>query len=226
MKVTVVSQNKEKIKPSLKGSGFVIDDKNPEFVVSFGGDGTLMKAEELFPGLPKIILRDSAICKKCSKLSNEIVLEKIKNGQYRIDEVTKLQAAANGENLSALNDIVVHNADPRHAIRYHVSINNALTHHEIIGDGIIAATPFGATGYYRSITHSYFDTGIGLAFNNSIEQSDHMILSDNTKIELEIARGPAIVYADNQDKTITLETGAKITIKKADHKAKIVMPLE
>lgn len=222
MKVVIVGRNKNSIEPFLEEHGFVVDEKNFEFVVSYGGDGTLMRAEEIYPGVPKMILKDSLICKKCSTLSNEEVIEKIKIGEFVIEEMPKLRAVIDNQEIEGLNDIVIHNKDPRHAMRYRISVNGKLIHHEIIGDGIVVATPFGSTGYYRSITDSFFEVGIGLAFNNSIEQSDHMILNDDSVIELEVARGPAIVYSDNQEKIIEIDTGAIVRIEKGTRKAKIV----
>ena len=222
MKVAVFGHSKDKILPLLSASGFSITSENPEFVVSYGGDGTLMRAEAAFPGIPKIILKDSFICKKCSYFSNEIVLEKIQKGDYEIEEMFKLSAAAKGTELIGFNDIVVHNKDPRHAIRYRVKVDGKEIPREIIGDGIVVATPFGSTGYYRSITDSFFEIGIGLAFNNSTEQSDHMILGEGSVIELAVSRGPAIVYADNHEKTIDLGTDGSVRIKRAEEKAKVV----
>lgn len=224
MKVTVVGRNTSDIEPLLEQYGFEVVGENPEFVVSYGGDGTLMKSEEFYPGIPKIILKDSMICKKCSPFTNEVVLQKIKNKEYVIESMTKLIATINDKEFHGLNDIIVHNKDPRRAMRYHVEINGKRTHHEVIGDGIVVATPFGATGYYRSITHSYFDTGIGLAFNNSIEPSDHIVLREGSQILLEVTRGPAIVYADNHETILEIEAGARVIIAESPHKAQIVVP--
>ena len=150
------------------------------------------------------------------------MLDKIAAGEYKIEEIFKLSVKTKTEELIGFNDIVVHNKDPRHAIRYKISVDGRLIQHEIIGDGIVVATPFGSTGYYRSITDSFFETGIGLAFNNSTEQSDHMILSEGSKIELSVTRGPALVYADNHEKMFELEMGDSIVIEKSKEKARIV----
>jgi NAD kinase len=149
-------------------------------------------------------------------------LEKIKQGKYIIENHPKLVAMAKNKKLVAMNDITVHNGDPRSAIRYKFAVNGRWTTHEIIGDGVVLATPLGSTGYYRSITDSFFEVGIGLAFNNSTEQSDHMVLKEDSKIELEITRGPAMVFVDNVNDNITLELGDVVTLQKSDYFTKIV----
>jgi NAD kinase len=138
----------------------------------------------------------------------------------------KLRATVGGKTLEALNDIVVHNADPRHAIRYGVIADGRNIHDEVIGDGIVCATPLGSTGYYRSITDSVFEAGIGLAFNNSTEQTDHMVLADTSTITIAITRGPALCYADNQEESLPLAAGDCVTIQKSDTTATMVVVSE
>ncbi|MFA6136294.1 MAG: hypothetical protein WC705_02985 [Candidatus Paceibacterota bacterium] len=225
MKITIFSEkNTEEIKLFL-GNGFEFVEENPEIVLVQGGDGMLLKSEIAFPEIPKLLIKGSQICKLCSPIDNEKILEKFKNNSYSIEEFMKLEARVEGkDSLIGINDITVHNADARHAIRYKVYINqkSVVNGNEIIGDGIVVATPLGSTGYYRSITDSFFEVGMGLAFNNSTEQSDHMVLKENAVIELEITRGPALVYADNNPNSITLENGAKVVVSKSDKKAKII----
>jgi NAD+ kinase len=215
MKVTVFGDNKSEAEELLKKLGFELVPNNPEFVVSYGGDGTLMKSEFAYPSIPKIVLKDSLICKVCSKFSNEEVLAKIQKGSYEIKPLIKLEATAGGRTVRGMNDIIVHNADHRHGIRYQLWTDERQLGGTIIGDGIVVATPFGSTAYYRSITDSTFETGIGLAFNNSTEQMDHVVLEDSKTIKVKIVRGPAVVYADNQEECLRLKEEDEIVIKKS-----------
>lgn len=230
MKVLIFGNHPEKIKDIVAQYSFTMVDKDPEFVISYGGDGTLILSEFMYPGIPKIVLRDSNICKMCKfgsgSFENEEVLRRVRDGAYHIADVWKLEAEAKGKSLIALNDITVHNSDPRHGIRYKIIVDGSMELHEVIGDGVVVATPFGSTGYYRSITDSYFETGIGLAFNNSTEQADHVVLAEQRTIVLKLTRGPANIYADNQDEVIALETGESVTIKKAAAPARIVRVVE
>lgn len=227
-KVIIYNHKKEEAKKLLKKADFdVVESLTdiPEFVVSYGGDGTIMRAEYQYPGVPKIILQGSRICKKCSNLSNEEILQKVKKGKYKIKKHFKLQVKAKNKVLTAMDGILVHNKDPRHGIRYKVEISGKSIGHEIIGDGVVVATPFGATGYYRSITDSVFEVGIGVAFNNSTEQADHMVLREDAEIKLHITRGIAEVFADNQKEYIELDDGDEVVIKKSNEFVGLVYPV-
>ena len=224
MKVIIVGDKAKIILPLVKKYGFSIVEKKPDFIVSYGGDGTLMISEYMYPGVPKIILKGSLICKKASPFPNEEVLKRVKAGKYEIEKAWKLEANANGKKLLGLNDIVVHNSNTRHAMRYTVSVDGAAIGGGIIGDGVVVATPFGSTGYYRSITDSSFEVGMGLAFNNSTEQADHIVLNEERRLLITVTRGPSTVYADNQEDSIVLQTGDMVAINKSKQYAKIVRP--
>lgn len=221
-RVCVVGKERGEVVPLLREAGFSVVERDPELVASYGGDGTLMRAEALFPGVPKVVLKGSAICKRCSPLPNGKVLGLVRDGKYRIEELMKLEARAKGKALLGVNDVIVHNGDPRHAIRYRVTVDGRPVGGEIVGDGIVVATPFGSTAYYRSITDSFFEVGIGLAFNNSTEQSDRMVLGENSVVTLEVVRGPAAVYADNGEEMIELYEGDCVTVGKSREVARLV----
>lgn len=224
MKIVVFGKDTKNAERLLSERNFEIVSEMPDVVVSCGGDGTLILSEFHFPGVPKLPLRSSRVCKLCAPFENEEVLDLFAKDAYSTRNLTKLDISANGTKLHGVNDVMVHNADPRHAIRYRVSINGKERfNHEIIGDGVVVATPFGSSGYYRSITGSIFSAGLGLAFNNSTESFDHMVLKEDDAITLTITRGPARAYADNQEEYIELSEGDVVEIRKSLHSARLVV---
>lgn len=214
--------NTDELRRTAERLGFSIVERKPEIIISYGGDGTFMRAEDAWPGIPKVIVRGSVVCKLCSPLENGEVLARIAGGTYSIEELWKLTAETAGGKLEGVNDIVVHNGNPRHAIRYELSVNEKRIGTQIIGDGVVVATPLGSTGYYRSITDSFFEVGMGLAFNNSTEQSDHIVLKESAVIRIRITRGPAVVYADNKEEALELREGDEVEIRKSDAVARVV----
>lgn len=212
-KFSIVGHDNEKIKQLFVDKGYFFDEKKPEFVISYGGDGTLLKSEYLYPSLPKLFIKNTKIGKLAQKKENEEIISGFISGKYNIKKIKKIEALINNEEkIIGTAEITLHNSDPRIAIRYKVRIDNEDIHHELIGDGIIVCNSIGSTGYYRSITDSYFEVGIGLAFNNSTEQSDHVVLNNSRHIFITITRGPATIFGDNQEKFFNIKDGDMIEL--------------
>ncbi len=212
----------EDLRNRMTGRGFVHDQNDPEFMVSLGGDGTFLRAERRFPGLPKLCVRDSLVCFKCHDEPVGEMLEMITNVQYRIHEVMKLRASTAEMEFQATNDITIRNADPRRAIRFRLTVNGEEVGETLIGDGIVAATPFGSTGYYRSVTGSSFEEGLGIAFNNLTEPRQPLRLGTDAEVRIEIVRGSAHLTTDNASLLGLFEQGDAITIGKSDEVARLV----
>lgn len=223
-RVKVCGRNRAEILPRLAKLGIVVDEVCPEVVISYGGDGTLLGAEREWPGVPKVALRDSERCELCSHESNDAILRHFAEGTLKRTEFIKLRAEAAGRAFTCLNNAILHNAVIAAGVRYRVWIDDEpYGRGEIIGDGLVVATPFGSSAYYRSITHSTFRLGIGLAFNNSIEPINHLVLPNTSIVRMAIMRGPAIIVGDQMPDHIALQQGDEVTIRRAPENAVILV---
>jgi len=193
--------------------------ENPDVVISYGGDGTLLAAEREYPGIPKLPMRNSLVCKKCPPHTNEVLLKALADQKIEQKSYQKMSASFQDVTLEGLNEVVITNPLPIHAVRFSVSKNDQSITDLVIGDGIVAATPFGASGYFHSITRQKFTQGFGLGFNNPVSSTASIFFDETDTITVTIIRAPATVTADNNPYVSPLEDGAIVTITKAQQAA-------
>ncbi len=224
LRVAICGRNLGALRRLLANLPVSVVTSRPEIVISYGGDGALLGAERDFPGIPKLPLRDSGRNPQCPAHGEKKFLDLLVRGKLTPAPLLKLEAVCGEQTLTAVNDIVLHNRVTTSAIRYRIWLDDELYANRIVGDGLVAATPFGSTGYYRSITHSLFKLGIGLAFNNSTEPTDHLVIRDETVIRVEILRGPAVLLADNcpASHTIHLKRHDTVIIRKSPQTASVL----
>jgi NAD+ kinase len=237
MKFAIVSKdNTQRIVDVLNMFGLDIDKNQPDFVISYGGDGTVLFSERKYPGIPKITLRRSnsgSGGSRCiySVFELEDILLKIESGKYTIKEEIKLVAELKQRDYisagEALNEVQIHNASPIKAIRFFVEVDDKKVFgEEIIGDGIIIATPFGSTAYYKSVGGKRFEKGIGIALNNpyNVEREPlHIDEGFNPTILIRILREEGFLLFDNDNKMIPVKKEDEIIVRKSENIAKFVV---
>jgi NAD+ kinase len=224
MKALLMGRNLEEIRLIVERK-FDIVDNSPDIIITHGGDGALLGAEYKYPGIPKLPTRDCITAPLCSSHNNyELLFDDFIKGKLKKTYLEKLSATVISQNIDSIygiNDVFIHNLDCVSALRYKVEIDNKLYANEIIGDGVGLATVHGSTAYYRSITHSIFRIGIGLAFSNSTEVTNHLVLSKTSQVKIKIIRGPAILVADNSPNKIKIDVGDEIIMSLSPKKAEI-----
>jgi len=100
---------------------------------------------------------------------------------------------------------------------------------KVIGDGLLVATPFGSSGYYRSISGGVFETGLGVAFNNVHKPANaprSITLSSAGRVELRLlttTRSASAVLARDDDTDVhELESSELVSISLSDQVVEIV----
>lgn len=214
LRVLTYGRNLEDLLPLLKQFPVELVQENPDLVISHGGDGSLLGAERLFPGVPKCPIRDRKQNPKCPRHSEIDVLKKLFSGKLECQRLEKLRGkVAGGDILEGMNDLVLSRELVACAIRYRVWIDGQLLRSQVVSDSLVVATPFGSTGYFQSITHGNFKAGVGLAFNNAMDGANFTVLPAQTTITVQILRGPALLAADNNPDMLTLKDNDSIELR-------------
>lgn len=222
MKAILRGESSERIRPWAEAAGFRVVEgaDGADCCICFGGDGTLLGAEREFPGLPKVPVRDRADPDDLRRTAEDL-LRRVVAGDASVTRLPMLQARSNGHLLTAMNDVFIRNEIVTSAVRLVVEIDGVVHFGEVVGDGLVVATPFGSSAYYRSITNSVTHVGIGLAFNNSTEPVNHLVLAETSKIDVRITRGPALLAADNNPAIVPLKAGDSVRIEHSEREAVI-----
>ncbi|HHE36423.1 MAG TPA: NAD(+)/NADH kinase [Candidatus Woesearchaeota archaeon] len=226
MKVAICSKySKEKIIKILHKKGFKLVKREPDLVISYGGDGTILYAENKYPNVPKLVIKTNSRKLREYEYDPEELenkLEKIRKQEYSLVEEMKLKAKYKCRILEALNEIQVRNKLLTKAIRFSLEAGNK-AFEELCGDGIIIATPFGSTGYYNSTGGKPFKKGVGLAFNNlHLRDISSKVLPEGIRIKVRINKGDALLIKDNDEKFIKLSRGDQVNVKKSNNNAMFI----
>ena len=208
----------------LVEQGFELVSENPDFVVCYGGDGTVLFAERAFPEIPKLVIKTSRACRMYDYKLEDLaeLLSRILSGDFEIHSEMKLVAEAKGRTLVGLNEVQVHLKLPIYAVRFSLSVDGK-EYDNLIGDGVIVAAPFGSTAYYSATGGKSFDEGIGISFNNlHYKKQDSFVVPDSSVVKIAISRGPAWLLADNNEDFIELDAGDSVTIRKSGSVANFI----
>lgn len=225
------SQAESLIKTVRKHESLVLVDKDPDVVVCFGGDGTLLAAELRWPGVPKVPVLNSRRGHRCIPHPAHEVLRGLANKQLVSNHYMKIEGELlregkpiYPETMVALNEFNVHMGLINSAVRFQLWLNGDPYDDgvELLGDGFVVCTPFGSTAYFAQITRGVFTQGIGVAFKSTNAHVDHLVLPDDTEFRLRITRGPAVLAFDSADEYVQLEEGDELMVRKHQKGATIL----
>ena len=223
--IAVYGKKSDLLEKLLAERGFEIirpEDDPEALILCYGGDGAMLGAELRYPNRLKMPVRDCETAPHCRKHSLEWQLDAMMNGQLRESALMKLQGTLGKMTRYAVNDVFIHNTNNVSALRYQVKIDDDIYAKEVVGDGVGVSTVHGSTAYYRSITHGSFRVGIGIAFSNSTELLNHLVLQEDSVIKVRILRGPSELVFDNSPDVTPLKEGDIVTIRKSDQVARML----
>ena len=192
--------------------------ENVDFLVTLGGDGTLISVARRSYKFDKPILGINA--GKLGSLTDinpdniEEFLDKFLKGEYRVDERMVIEVDYKKSKLYAFNDVVISKDVISSMIHINVDTNESHLN-RYYGDGLIISTPTGSTAYNLSaggpvvypLTEGFILTPI---CPHSLTQRP-LILPSHFEIDLEVDENAAKLIIDGQE---IFDMKGKIKIKK------------
>ena len=217
-RLLVVGDERALAAAAAEAAGFTLVRRDPQVVLCHGGDGTLLRADREWRDAPKLPVRLASRARLCPDHQLPARLAALAAGRLREEELTRLALCVGTRRWLALNDVVLRNDSPATAVRVRLSGVEG----EICGDGLVFATPFGSSGYYRSITREMVPDGFGVAFNNSTEERAPLRRGADATVEVEVTRGPAVLAVDNDLRSLPMRDGHRFQVTLAPERAVVL----
>lgn len=190
----------------------IFDDDNPDYIFSFGGDGTILRAiHQYIERIESIYFIGINLGKLGFYTDFEAkervsLIDLIENKEYKIDSYPLLEYVLQNQDECkcgyGLNEVAIIN--PLHTQIIDVYIDDR--HFETFrGTGFLASTPTGSTAYSKSLGGSVIDPHIKslqlteiASINNRVYKtlSSPLVLSQNTTVTLKSDFSNAYVTVD------------------------------
>jgi NAD+ kinase len=136
-----------------------LDGTRLDYLLTFGGDGTLLRGARLLAGAPVPILGVNlgrvGFLTTAHPAELGAALDAMVRGDYVTEERITLRSSVAGrseaalESAIALNDVVLHKGGVARVVRMHVYVDGSLLG-AYSADGIVVGTPTGSTAYSLS----------------------------------------------------------------------------
>ena len=204
-----------------------------DFVISMGGDGTMLRAANRVGAkeIPVLGINMGRLGFLADVLPDEIdtALQEIYTGQYKIEEHSVIMIETDGEFLEgspyALNDIALLKRDNALMITIRCCVDgDYLVTYQ--ADGLIVSTATGSTAYSLSnggpiIVPSANNLCITPVAPHSLNMRP-VVVTNNVVIELEVESRNHNYLVAVDGRSERMQEGTKIVVHKAPHKVKIV----
>lgn len=209
------------------------DDFDADFVISMGGDGTLLKAAARVgaKNIPIIGVNFGRLGFLSDTMPSEIdmAIDALYKGDFALENHAAINVDIKGNGIQgqwvALNDIAVLKRDTAAMISIHTSIDDeyVVTYQ---ADGLIISTPTGSTAYSLSnggpiVVPSADVLCLTPVAPHSLNIRSIVINgSSEVMLSVESRSHNFLLAVDGQ--SITMKEGTKVRISKAQHQVKIV----
>ncbi len=200
-----------------------------DFLISLGGDGTLLSVVRKTYMYKKAILgiHLGTLGFLTDIIFDDVLsfVENFKKDLYTIDNRMLIEALVGNKTCIAFNDIVISRKSISSMIKINAKIDN-IPFNSYYGDGIILSTPAGSTAYNLSVggpivyplTEAFILTPIA---SHSLRQRP-LVLPANFEIEFTILdKQGAVLIIDGQD-TYEIKQNSSVKIKISSHKVKLI----
>lgn len=236
---TLIANHSKHIKDFSYFKVFEELDKSFDFLVSVGGDGTILRAITFVKDIdiPIVGINTGRLGFLATIQVDAIekALQDIIDKKYKISEriLLSVETSPENEDISSLNFALNEIAVSRKNTTSMITVDTHLDGEFLTSywsDGLIISTPTGSTGYSLSCGGPVITPGANSFALTPIAPHNlsarPLIIPDSTEIQLRVDGREEQHLLSLDSRIATLDNGTLITIKKADFKIKMIDLLE
>ncbi len=180
---------------SQDGKMIPLKNMKVDFIITIGGDGTILRTCITIPKPePPILGVNMGVRGFLTEVEPKdacAAVDKILNGDFKIEKCAKLTASTDGEPIpDALNDVVISGGEPSKILYMQIYKDNQ-PNLKVEADGLILSTQTGSTGYCLSAGGPVLDPKIDAIVLTpicSLTTFRSMVFPANSKITVESLR--------------------------------------
>ena len=233
IKYEVVDKSfEESIKKKIMSFGYSIDNSNPDYVFSFGGDGTFLKAVQKYLSqldhVKFVCVNKGKLGFFCDFKEEELdeILSNLDGDKYSLSSYRLLTARINNEDIFAVNEVRIEN--PFHTLTSEVLVNGSELE-TFRGNGLVVCSAIGSSAYNKSLGGALLDSALEVMqikeiapISNCLYTSliNPLVVPSTSKITFKGNFKEVVLGYDHLTKK-ELST-SEITISLSDKKVKIV----
>lgn len=236
----------EALSRKLRSLGHDLDETYPDFVLVWGGDGSILRTARNYPNTPLVGLRIESVGHLAEVNGEEwkYALDKLQQQEYILEEASHIELIGPDVQISGVNEVYFFR-EYEHATRMNVFIDDQEVYGSVLfGDGCLAATPRGSTAYSWTVGRkivlapqdsAFVFTPLSCGFLNQLQQvnnrqvariAEQIRVADPKTVTVEILRGGRNkIAADGLDiikKYISLQQGDHLIFRKAQSHTQFV----
>ncbi len=208
----------------IGGEGKDLAEMDPEYLITVGGDGTILRAS-LYVDCPIFPIKAGNLGFLTEVKLHEVedALQKFLKGEFFIEERGKLDVIYNGERYAVTNEVALKGRLTK-LNRFNVTIRGEGSH-RYRADGLVISTPTGSTGYSFSlggpVIHPELDAILICPIAPFRDVLRSIVVPTSKEIEVEICENLWFMVLDGQIMKEYRSPGS-VLVKKSEKKLKII----
>jgi len=198
--------------------------KKVDFIVTVGGDGTILRTFRKYKDTP-VLPVNMGTHGYLTEINPEDYL-KIPDilQKHKIEERSKLSVIKNGKKIGeVLNEVIMRAREPTKVANFLLRYDNS--EETITGDGVIVATPTGSTAYSLSaggpVVHIKTKAIVITPLASLNRKNLPKIIPDTFEVKIKNLGRDSYLVMDGENFGI-MKVDEEVVIKKSDNKAKFV----